>query len=182
MISLIIGDLFDALDFGADVDFDTDVDVDVDADIDGSGGISFGVFDSRVISVFLTAFGFLGALALQFGLGVIVSSLIGIGSGILFGSLIFAFGYYLVSQEATGPVTERELVGHTAKVIVPIKPDSIGQISFRVREQRIDKLARTRDGKEIKAGEMVFIEEIAGDSFIVSSMEGAGYNLLSDEN
>lgn len=174
MISLIIGDIFDAfdLDFGADLDFDGD------ADLDGSGG--FGILDSRVISMFLVGFGFIGAIALQLGLGGILGALIGIGSGLIFGGLIFAFGYYLVAQEATSPVTNRELVGHAAKVIVDIKPNSIGQISFNVREQRIDKLARTRDGKEIKAGESVFIEEIAGNEFIVSSMDVKDYGLLPE--
>jgi membrane protein implicated in regulation of membrane protease activity len=179
MISLIIGDIFDALDldFGADVDFDADV----DADVDG-GGAGFGVLDSRVISMFLTAFGFVGAIALQLGVGGVLGALIGIGSGLILGGLIFAFGYYLVSQEASSPVTNRELVGHAAKVIVDIKPNSIGQISFNVREQRIDKLARTRNGKEIKAGETVFIEEIAGNEFIVSSMDIKDYELLSEKN
>ncbi|MGI8544425.1 MAG: hypothetical protein ACR2MD_13260 [Aridibacter sp.] len=177
MISLILGDVFDALDldFGADFDFDADV----DADFDG-GGAGFGIFDSRVISMFLVAFGFVGAVALQLGLGGVLGALIGIGSGLILGGLVFAFGYYLVSNEGSPPVTNRELVGHAAKVIVDIKPDSIGQISFNVRQQRIDKLARTRDGKAIKAGETVFIEEIAGNEFIVSSMDVKDYGLLSD--
>jgi membrane protein implicated in regulation of membrane protease activity len=183
MISLIIGDLFEALDidFGADVDFDTDVDFDIDADFDAGGGSSFGVFDTRVISVFLTAFGIVGAIALQFGLGGIISSLMGIGSGLLLGGLIFGFGYYLANQEATSPVTNRELVGRTAKVVVSIKPGSIGQISLQVRGERIEKLAKIRGEKEIIAGETVFIEERSGNSFIVSPMEGAGYDLLSEE-
>ncbi len=178
MISLIIGDIFDALDldFGADVD----VDVDADADFDGSGGAGFGILDSRVISMFLVGFGFIGAIALKLGLGGILGAIIGSGSGLILGGLIFAFGYYLVAQEATSPVTNRELVGHAAKVTVDIKPNSIGQISFNVREQRIDKLARTRDGKEIKAGETVFIEEIAGNEFTVSSMDVKDYGLLSE--
>lgn len=177
MISLILGDIFDALDldFGADVDFDADV----DTGFDGSGGGGFGVLDSRVISMFLVAFGFVGAIALKLGLGGVLGALVGIGSGLIFGGLVFSLGYYLVAQEASPPVTNRELVGHAAKVIVDIKPNSIGQISFDVREQRIDKLARTRDGKEIKAGETVFIEEIAGNEFIVSSMD-ANYDLLKD--
>ncbi|MGI8668260.1 MAG: hypothetical protein ACR2J3_00240 [Aridibacter sp.] len=175
IISLIIGDIFDAFDFDLDnPDFDH-------PDVDAGGVGHFGVLDSRVISVFLTAFGFIGAIGLQLGLGGVIGSLLGIASGLILGGLIFAFGYYLVSQEASSPVTNRELVGHAAQVIVDIKPNSIGQISFNVREQRIDKLARTRDGKEIKAGESVFIEEIAGNEFIVSSMNiNKDYEMLSD--
>ncbi len=170
MISLILGDIFDALDF----------DFDFDADVDASGGSGFGILDSRVISMFLVAFGFIGAIALQLGSGGVLGIIVGIISGIVLGGLVFAFGAYLVSNEGDPPVTNRELVGHAAKVIVDIKPDSIGQISFNVRHQRIDKLARTRDGKEIKAGETVFIEEIAGNEFIVSSIDMTNYEMLSE--
>lgn len=178
IVSLVLGDILDAFDL--DVGADIDLDADLDADFDGSNGSGFGVLDSRVISMFLVAFGFIGALSIQLGSGGVLGAIIGIGSGLILGGLVFAFGYYLVSNEGPPPITNRELVGHSAKVIVDIKPDSIGQISFRVRQQRIDKLARTRDGKEIKAGESVFIEEIAGNEFIVSSMEIANHELLSD--
>lgn len=176
ILSLILGDIFDALDldFGTDIDLDADI----DADFDGSGG-GFGVLDSRVISMFLVAFGFIGALAMQLGTGGVFGALIGIGSGLILGGLVFAFGYYLVSNEGPPPVTDRELVGHAAKVLIAIKPENVGQISFRIRGQRIDKLARTRDGKEIQAGETVFIEEIIGNEFIVGSMSSAD-DLLSD--
>ena len=165
VISLIVGDLLDAFDFDFDADFD--------------GGMEIGILDSRVISVFLTAFGFVGAAALKFGLSVLMSSALGIGSGVLFGALIFGFGYLLHTQQASSSVSERDLIGRTAKVVVAIKPGTVGQISCRIGEERVEKLARTRDGEEIKEGETVFIEEAAENSFIVSSMKD--YALLADE-
>ena len=190
MVSLIIGDVFEALDldFGADADFDTDVDLDadvdfdadVDADLDAGSGSQIGILDARVISMFMTAFGFVGSFALYGGLGVLLSTFVGLGSGVIFGGLAFAFGYFLTTQESSSSVTDRDLIGRTAKVIVGIQPDSIGQISCRIGEERIEKLARTRDGKAIKRGETVFIEEVTSDSFIVSTMEGTGYELLSE--
>jgi hypothetical protein len=59
------------------------------------------------------------------------------------------------------------MVGRTAQVIVSIAPGSLGQVSCRVGEERIEMLARSRDNVEIKAGAMVRVEEIAGDSVIV---------------
>lgn len=161
VVSLVIGDLFEALDIDFDADFDGD----------GGGGGEIGILDSRVVSVFLTAFGFIAAISSQLGLGPLLSAVIGLGSGVLFGSLIFAFGYFLHTQQSSSSVTERDLIGRTAEVIVAIKPAGIGQISCRVGEERVEKLARIRDGEEeIKAGETVFIEEATGDSLIVSSM------------
>lgn len=169
-ISIIIGDLFEAF----DVDFDTDFDT------DAGGGSDIGVLDSRVISVFLTAFGFIAALMLQFGGNPVLSVAVGLGSGVLFGGLIVAFGYFLHTQQASSNVSEKDLIGRTAQVVVGIKPEGIGQISCKIGEERVEKLARVREGaKEIKAGETVFIEEITGDSFIVSSMDG--YEYLPDK-
>ncbi|MEZ5346624.1 MAG: hypothetical protein R2681_13820 [Pyrinomonadaceae bacterium] len=156
--SLLLGDLFEMFD------------LDFDIDADGGDGSDFGLFDSRVISVFMTAFGGIAALGLIYGYGLVVSSLIGIISGIVFGGVIFAFGYLLHSQQSSSSVSERDLIGRTAKVIVGIEENGIGQISCRIGEERIEKIASARDGKLISAGETVFIEENAGDSFVVSRM------------
>lgn len=155
MISLLIGDLFDAFDF--DLDLDTNGD--------------FGLFDSRVISVFLTTFGFIGAIAIQLGFGIIVSGLFGAGSGVALGALVFAFGYFLHSQQTSSSVSEKDLIGRTAQVVVGIRPESVGQISCKVGEERVEKIARSRNGEEIKTGQTVFIEEITGDAVIVSLEE-----------
>lgn len=152
LISLLMGDLFDA--FQIDLDLDTNGD--------------FGLFDSRVISVFLTAFGFVGALTLQFELGGFLGVLFGLVSGIVLGALVFAFGYFLHSQQASSSVGDQDLLGRTAQVVVGIKPGSVGQISCLIGDERVEKIARTSNGEAIEAGKTVFIEEITGDAFIVS--------------
>ncbi|NNE66639.1 MAG: hypothetical protein HKN33_08730 [Pyrinomonadaceae bacterium] len=163
MISVFLGDLFEA--FGGDFDLDMDMDA------DGGGG-HFSIFDTRVISVFLTAFGALGALAIQLKYGAIIAVGAGIGGGVILGALIFAFGYLLYSQQSTSNVGNRDLVGRTAKVLVGVKPGEVGQISCKVGEERVEKLARTRSGEELEIGETVFIEEITSEGAIVSSMKG----------
>lgn len=160
MVSLLIGDIFEAFD------------LDFDMDADGGDGHHFGFFDSRVISVFLTAFGGIAALSLVYGYGLFISSVFGVISGLVFGGVIFAFGYLLYSQQSSSSVSERDLIGRTAKVTVGIEEGGIGQISCEIGEERVEKIARTRDGKMITEGQTVFIEENAGDSFIVSTMDG----------
>ena len=70
LISLVVGDIFDS--FG----FDTGL----DGVADGHGFL-----DSRVISVFVTAFGGFGAIGIQAGLSIVASSLLGLGGGIVLG-------------------------------------------------------------------------------------------------
>ncbi len=153
LVSLVVGDLFDS--FG----FDTGV----DGAVDGHG-----LLDSRVISVFVTSFGGFGAIGIQMGLGIVASSLIGLAGGVVLGGLVSLFARFLYKQQSSSSIGAAQMVGRTAQVIVSIAPGNLGQVSCRVGEERIEKLARSRNNLEIKVGAMVRVEEIAGDSVIVS--------------
>ena len=153
LVSLVVGDLFDS--FG----FETGLD---------GGAEGHGLLDSRVISVFVTAFGGFGAIGIQMGLSIVVSSLMGLAGGVVLGALVSMFARFLYKQQATTSVTTSQLVGRTAQVIVSIAPGSLGQVSCRIGEERVEKLARARDNNEIKAGATVRVDEVAGDSLIVS--------------
>lgn len=153
LVSLVVGDLFDS--FG------------VDSAVDG-GADGHALLDSRVISVFVAAFGGFGAIGIQMGLGIVPSSLLGLAGGLVFGGLISLFGRFLYKQQSSSSVGMAQMIGRTAQVIVSITPGSVGQVSCRVGEERIERLARAKDNQEIKAGSMVRVDEIAGDSVIVS--------------
>jgi len=153
LISLLVGDIFDS--FG------------IDSGLDG-GADGHGLLDSRVISVFITAFGGFGAIGIQMGLGIVGSSLMGLAGGVVLGGLVSLFARFLYKQQSSSSVSTGQLVGRTAQVIVSIAPGGVGQISCRVGEERIEKLARSKDDREIKAGAMVRVDEVAGGSVIVS--------------
>ena len=153
LISLLVGDLFDSFGF--------------DTGLDGAGD-GHALLDSRVISVFVTSFGGFGAIGIQAGLSIVASSLLGLGGGIVLGGLVSLFARFLYKQQSSSSVGTAQLVGRTAQVVVSIAPGSLGQVSCRVGEERVEKLARARDNREIKAGSTVRVEEVAGDSLIVS--------------
>ncbi len=152
-VSLLLGDIFDGLGIDADMD---------------SGADGHALLDSRVLSVFVTAFGGFGAIGTQMGLGLVGSSFLGLAGGMGMGGLVSLFARFLYRQQATSSVTTTQMVGRTAQVIVSIVPGSLGQISCRIGEERIEKLARAKDDQEIKAGSIVRVDGIAGDSVIVS--------------
>jgi hypothetical protein len=154
LISLVFGEVFEQ--FG------------IDADIDG-GTDGPGFMDSRVISVFVTTFGGFGAIGIQLGLGVLASSLMGLASGVVLGGIVSLFARFLYKQQATSSVNAAQLIGRTAQVTVTIPAGGIGQISCRIGEERVEKIARSRDNGELRSGALVRVEEIAGDSVIVSS-------------
>ena len=154
LISLVIGDIFDSFGF--------------ETGLDGGGDGGHVFLDSRVISVFVTAFGGFGAIGIQAGLSIVASSLLGLAGGIVLGGLVSLFARFLYKQQSTSSVGTTQLIGRTAQVIVSIAPGSLGQVSCRIGEERVEKLARTRDNREIKAGSTVRVDEVAGDSLIVS--------------
>ncbi len=163
LVSLVVGDIFDS--FG----FDTGVD---------GGTEGHALLDSRVLSVFVTSFGGIGAIGIQMGLSIVASSLLGLAGGIVLGGLVSLFARFLYKQQSSSSVGTSQMIGRTAQVTVSIAPGNLGQISCRIGEERIEKLARSRDNLEIKAGAMVRVEEIAGDSVIVSPYTDNGEQYL----
>lgn len=157
LASLVLGDVFEM--FGAEAEI-------------GGDGADFGLFDSRVIAVFITAFGGFGTIGVWSGWGAVGSSLLGLLGGIVFGGVVSAFGRFLIGQQSSTTVTDNDLIGRTAQVTVAIKPGELGQISARIGDERIDKLARTAGGEAISTGAIVKVAAIAGDSVIVEIERG----------
>ena len=162
LISLVVGDVFEM--FGGTPDIGVDSNVD------------FGFLDSRVLAVLITAFGGFGAIGAQMGFGAVVSSLIGLLGGVVFAVVVSLFGRFLVGQQASSTVTDDSLLGRSAQVTVAIKPGEIGQIACRVGDERVERIARSRDGSGIAAGTLVKVDSIAGDSVIVSPEGTALYD------
>ena len=95
------------------------------------------------------------------------ASVIGLLGGLIFGGVVSAFGRFLIGQQASSSVTDNDLVGRDAQVTVAIKAGSVGQIMARIGDERVERLARSRDGQEISLGSIVKVAAIAGDSVIV---------------
>jgi hypothetical protein len=165
LISLVVGDLFEmvGVDLGGGVD----------------AGMDFGLLDSRVIAVFITAFGGFGVIGTQMGFGAVGSSMTGLLGGVVFAVVVSLFGRFLVAQQASSTVTDSDLVGRTAQVTVAIKPGTVGQITAKVGDERVERVARAKDGTEIAVGSIVKVESIIGDSVIVVP-EGASPSFLSE--
>ena len=87
LVALVFGGIFDFLE--TDHDFDT-------------GGPGF--FSSRVMAVFVTAFGGFGAVATYYGLAPVPASLVGFASGLVFGGAIYALARFLYNQQASTDV------------------------------------------------------------------------------
>jgi membrane protein implicated in regulation of membrane protease activity len=152
LISLIFGEIFEHFEGGLDHDLD-------------HGGPSF--LSVRIMSVFVTAFGGFGAVGIHYGLSVLESSGIGFGSGVFFATLIYLFARFLYGQQASTRVLSSDLVGKTARVVVAIPGNGVGQVRVQIGEEVIDKIARSRGAGPVPENTIVTIEETLGEVVIV---------------
>lgn len=152
MLALIFGEIFDFFDHG---------------DIDTGGP---GVLSSRVIAVFITAFGSVGALAVQNGYSPGMASVFGTISGAVFGGALAMLGRFLYNQQSSTEVLATDLVGQNARVVVSIPANGVGQIRLRIGEELVDKIAQARDGVAIPENSAVQVETVLGETVIVKKM------------
>jgi membrane protein implicated in regulation of membrane protease activity len=150
IITLAFGELFDF--FDADHDFD-------------HGGPGF--FSSRIMAVFITAFGCFGAIGTHYGMSTMPASAVGLGGGVVFGGLIFMFARFLYGQQASSEVRSADLVGQPGRVVIAIPAGGLGQVRCRVGEELVDKIARVRDGLPVPENSPVLVEEVLGETVVV---------------
>jgi membrane protein implicated in regulation of membrane protease activity len=155
MVSFVFGEVFGHADLAGH-----------DADVHGDAqGVSF--FSTRVLSVFVTAFGGFGAIGIHLGYGIEVATAIGLVGGIVFGALIYLFASFLFSQQASSDIRVGDLVGRTAQVSVAIPAGGVGQVRCAMGESVIEKIARAEDGGAIPAHTSVTILSVPGETVIV---------------
>jgi membrane protein implicated in regulation of membrane protease activity len=153
ILSLLFGGLFEHFDGGLDHDMD-------------HGGPGF--FSTRVLSVFVLAFGGFGAIATHYGVGPLPASGIGVVSGVVLAAPIYFFARFLYGQQATSEVKSHDLVGQIARVVVTIPPGGVGQVRCRVGEELVDKIARAQNADPIPEHSSVRVEDVLGETVIVT--------------
>ncbi|HEY6402691.1 MAG TPA: hypothetical protein VI479_14840 [Blastocatellia bacterium] len=157
LCSFLFGEFFE--EFNADHGADHDL---------GDGP---GVFSLRTLSIFITGLGGLGAIAALRGAGAAVSASVGLAGGAALAGAVYSFARYLYQQQSSSHVTAEELINRRAEVTVAIPAGGLGQVRCLVGETMVEKIARSRDGDAIPTGVAVRIDEVAGETAIVSPWE-----------
>jgi membrane protein implicated in regulation of membrane protease activity len=150
--SLFFGEIFEHFDGGLDHDLE-------------HGGPGF--FSTRVLSVFITAFGGFGAIATHYGFGPLSASGIGALSGAVLATPVYWFARFLYGQQASSDSRTADLVGQVGRVVVAIPAGGVGQVRCRIGEELIDRVARARDPIAIAENDSVVVEEVVGETIVV---------------
>jgi membrane protein implicated in regulation of membrane protease activity len=156
IVGAMLGDIFEHGDLGHDAD--------------GHGG-GPSLLSSRILSVFVTAFGSFGAIGIHAGYGVGVSTAMGFGGGALFAGVIYAFASFLYSQQASSHVRTSDLVGNTAQVSVAIPKGGVGQVRCTLGDTVVEKVARATNNQEIPVNTLVKITTLVGEVVLVDRAE-----------
>ena len=136
----------------------------IDHDADGGhaeAGSGLGAwFSIRVISIFGTAFGTVGAICKSNGVGFAWTMTWAVASAVILAGLIKILMDYLRRQEGGGTFSREQLLNVTGTVIMPIMEGAIGEAQFIVAGQNVNVPAQSVDGKAILQGEQVVVSKI----------------------
>ncbi len=160
--------------FGGDHDHSVELDGDlgVEAGIDVAGGHSIDTdfdvwlpfFSLRFWTYLCLAFGATGLLfTLLTDMHAVPVAVVASSVGLLMGFGVSVALRWLQKSQTSSAVSERELLGVEARVLVPLKTGSSGKIRATLKGEMIDLLAITDEGQEIAAGEQVMIVDVEND-------------------
>ena len=183
LISLIVGGFFVLLsifgggetDHDSDTDFDHDFDHDMDLagdhdlDTDFSLNVDGGpdlvdLFSLRALFLFAAFFGLTGVILGTFGTAEPLAGVLSASTGLLVGLggnyIIKRFAYEQVSSQ----VTQKELNGKTASVLLPMSGEQKGKILLSAGGKRLELTARMFEGgnEKLESGEEVVVVRMDG--------------------
>ncbi|TCO74787.1 hypothetical protein [Marinisporobacter balticus] len=146
VVSLILGHLFDAIDFDGDVDFPL-----------------FTILPVKPITVvtFITVFGGAGIMCTRRGIATIFTLLISLVFAYFISFLVYRFVVVpLYKAQNTSAASQKEIIGLDATVKSSIMENGFGKISYVSKGNTYDSPAKHIKGDFIEAGTKVFIVDI----------------------
>lgn len=152
--------------FGHDHDLGHDQDLSHDAEAAGSEP-TVSIFSIKVIGTLLMGFGAAGAIARFYGANVLGASLIGLGSGLVLGAIMYALLNLFYSQQASSLVATDDILGRSGTVTVSISEGGVGEVGLNIAGQYMTRLAASSDGQAIARGQAVRVVRTVGSQLIV---------------
>lgn len=166
-LSFVLGDAEVEADVDVDADLDADLDADVDADADADSSGPSGIdltwlpfLSLRFWTFAMGAFGLSGTLLTLLSVPSTTVLLLAGFLGMGIGWAAFRVFRWLTRESVSGEVDVRRFIGQEARVLLPVYPDIEGKIVLQTLADRVELVARTRDGSTIERGSQVLIANI----------------------
>ncbi|HOJ20149.1 MAG TPA: hypothetical protein PLU39_12640 [Armatimonadota bacterium] len=178
VLSFVLGEI-GHIGGGVDLDHDVAINGGVDHDLPASdapeadvsaGHDAPGPLSVRVLSIFLSAFGLVGAASRLSGLHTSTSAALGVAAGTVLGWAAWRLMAFLWSQGGSSEVRVRDLEGRMGEVTVAIPAVGPGQVACVVDDVRVYQIARSLAGEEIPIGSRVRITEATPEGVLVERL------------
>ncbi len=162
--------------FGHDHDFSHDFDHDVSHGGGPDVGGVISIFSTKVIFTFIMGFGAAGAIARHYGADNLIASMIGVGSGMVLGALMYGIMMLFMEQQASSVIPADALLGCTGTVTVAIDREAIGEIGVSVGGEYRTYSARVKGADPVPKGHLVRIVGMTGSVVTVEEDKGKADN------
>jgi membrane protein implicated in regulation of membrane protease activity len=125
------------------------------------------------IASFVTTFGGIGVLCLQFfQIDPRMSLVWATGGGLAVSGVMFLlYGQVLVRLQGSSEVRRSEIIGLEAEVTVPIGENTPGQVTYSTKSGRMSSMARSVNGVAIPRGQFVKIVRMVGQVVLVRLLD-----------
>ena len=159
--------------FGHDHDTDHgDVGHAVDAhDIAHDMDPTISFFSMKVLATLTMGFGAAGAIARQYGADYLLSSLVGLGCGIILSLIMYFVLSLIYRQQSSSLVQTSSAVGQTGIVQTGIGENAAGEISLSIGGQYLMYIAKSSTGKAIPKGHTVKVVGVVGSELVVDEVK-----------
>jgi len=162
LVTFVVGELFD---LGGD------------GDIDSGGGVGEGSaspFSSRVLFIFITAFGGFGYIGESLGWPWLGSSLFALAGGLaVAGGTFLLVILPMARQQGSVQVRQVDFVGLEGEVVVEVPEAGFGRVSLVAPSSgaRVVQAARSGSGRRIPAGSIVRVTQVSTGGVTVTPIE-----------
>jgi len=175
----VIPALIGSLDFDTDADFDLDVDADIDVDTDGGVSATGAVGDwvssllsFRTLIFFAAFFGAVGIVLTVLDYSEPVPFASALGLGLLAGTTNARLMSYLKRSEVSSQLTQQDLAGATARVVLPITQTRKGRVEVDVSGRPMFMVAEPYQSRtpDMEPGNQVVVIEVRDGIALVAPL------------
>ena len=158
--------------FGHDHDMGHDVGHDMGQDGHPESEGTINIFSTKVLGTFIMGFGAAGAIAMYYEARSMHASLIGVGSGIALGAVMYVILLMFIKEQASSLIPTESVLGCIGVVTTSIDKDAVGEVGVSAEGQYRNYAARATGSQGIEKGRRVRVVRMAGGDLIVEEVQG----------
>lgn len=159
---------------GAEIDVDGGLDMDADSFLGQFGDFAGSLLSFRSIIMFITFFGVSGLVFSGLGFGTIATALTASGLGFAAAMLNSALFTFIRGNEVNSQITNIDLQGTLARVIIPIDSDHKGRIVAEINQQPhylVASPSALDRGQSFAVGDSVVVVDMERGTALVTKLD-----------